>query len=317
MGLLNTVSSDDELAGVMAHEMGHVERRHAVTLEEKANILGVLIGVLSILSPIAYALGGYGGDLAMNKFSRQDELQADQYGLLLMSRAGYDPQAMVDFMDELRQMEETPETPTDKWMESHPVPSDRISHLMGYPQLDRPTADQVTAQAIHDEDEGRFSYSQARFDQALKINPNDTLATQHLAQVDIALKNTSANGCTMNGYTNLQGLLNGHVTQLGVTHVEAILINNNNGTMPTVESFVLHGGETAYVAVEWTDVQSSSEACTTFRTLLITPPHGSPPQGNIADKVAVSPPAMLCPSHGAAIWINEGPVSLTRYFYQP
>jgi predicted Zn-dependent protease len=189
MGLLNTVSSDDELAAVMAHEMGHVERRHAVTLEEKANILGVLIGVLSILSPIGYALGGYGGDLAMNKFSRQDELQADQYGLLLMSRAGYDPQAMVDFMDELRIMEETPETPTDKWMESHPVPSDRISHLMGYPQLDRPTADQITAQAVHDQDEGRFSYSQARFEQALKIDPNDALATQHLAQDQVALKN--------------------------------------------------------------------------------------------------------------------------------
>jgi Zn-dependent protease with chaperone function len=190
MGLLNTVSSDDELAGVMAHEMGHVERRHAVTLQEKANILGVLIGVLSILSPIAYALGGYGGDLAMNKFSRQDELQADQYGLLLMSRAGYDPQAMIDFMDQLRQMEETPETPTDKWMEGHPVPSDRISHLEGYPQLDRPTADQVAAQAIHDEDEGRYSYSQVRFEQALKIDPNDALAAQHLAQVQVALKNS-------------------------------------------------------------------------------------------------------------------------------
>jgi predicted Zn-dependent protease len=192
MGLLNTVSSDDELAAVMAHEMGHVERRHAVTLEEKASVLGVLIGVLSILSPIGYALGGYGGDLAMNKFSRQDELQADQYGLLLMSRAGYDPQAMVDFMDELRQMEEAPETPTDKWMENHPVPSDRISHLMGYPQLDRPTAAQVTAQAIHDEDEGRFSYSQVRFEQALKIDSNDALATQHLAQVQVALKNSDA-----------------------------------------------------------------------------------------------------------------------------
>jgi Zn-dependent protease with chaperone function len=189
MGLLNTVSSDDELAGVMAHEMGHVERRHAVTMQEKAGILGVLIGVLSILSPIVYMLGGYGGDLAMNKFSRQDELQADQYGLLLMSRAGYDPQAMVDFMDELRQMQETPETPTDKWMESHPVPSDRISHLEGYPQLDRPTADQVTAQAIHDQDEGRLSYSQVRFEQALKINPNDAVASQHLAQVQLALKN--------------------------------------------------------------------------------------------------------------------------------
>src|SRR5271166_1287328 len=196
MGLLNTVSSDDELAAVMAHEMGHVERRHAVTLEEKANILGVLIGVLSILSPIAYALGGYGGDLAMNKFSRQDELQADQYGLLLMSRAGYDPQSMVDFMDLLRQMEETPETPTDKWLEGHPEPSDRIAHLEGYPQLDRPSADQVTAQAIHDEDEGRYSYSQVRFEQALKINASDALAAQHLSQVQIALKNDPAPSST-------------------------------------------------------------------------------------------------------------------------
>lgn len=133
---------------------------------------------------------------------------------------------------------------------------------------------------------------------------------------DIALKNTSGNGCTMHGYTNLQGLLNGKVTQLGVTHVQATLINNNNGTMPTVQSFVLAGGETAYVAVEWTDVQSTPTACATFRTLLITPPYGPPPQEDIADTVAMNPPVMLCPSHGAAIWINEAPVSLTRYFYQ-
>jgi len=188
MGLLNTVSSDDELAGVLAHEIGHVERRHAVTMQEKSQILGVLIGVLSILSPIAYIFGGYGGDLAMGKFSREDELQADQYGLQLMSRAGYDPQAMVDFMDTLRQLYETPETPTDKWMESHPQSSDRIAHLVGHPQLDRPSADQVTAQAIHDQSEGRYSYSQARFEQALRINPNDTLAKEHLVQLQAALQ---------------------------------------------------------------------------------------------------------------------------------
>lgn len=133
---------------------------------------------------------------------------------------------------------------------------------------------------------------------------------------DIALKNTSGNGCTMDGYTNLQGLLHGHVTQLGVTHVQATLINNSNGTMPTVQSFVLAGGGTAYVAVEWTDVQSSSTECSAFGTLLITPPYGPPPQENAAATVVMNPPVMLCPSHGAAIWINEAPVSLTRYFYQ-
>jgi Zn-dependent protease with chaperone function len=189
MGLLNSVSSDDELAGVMAHEMGHVERGHVVTLEEKGNILGILIGILSILSPLTSLLGGYGGDLAMNKFSRQDELQADQYGLQLMSRAGYDPQSMVDFMDQLRQLSETmPESKADKAFQDHPVPSDRISHLMGYPQLDNPSATQITADAIHDENEGRFSYAQVRFEQALHAQPNEPLATQHLAAVEVALK---------------------------------------------------------------------------------------------------------------------------------
>jgi hypothetical protein len=134
---------------------------------------------------------------------------------------------------------------------------------------------------------------------------------------DIALKNTSGNGCTMDGYTNLQGLLNGKVTQLGVTHVQATLINNSNGTLPTVQSFVLAGGQTAYVAVEWTDVQSSSAACATFGTLLITPPYGPPPQESIAAPVTMNPPVMLCPSHGASIWINEAPVSQSRYFYRP
>ena len=192
MGLLNAVSSDDELAGVMAHEMGHVERRHVVTLEQKNNLLSILIGVLSILSPIAYVLGGYGGDLAMNKFSRVDELQADQYGLQLMSRAGYDPQSMVDFMDELRKMSETPESKADKALENHPVPSDRIAHLEGYPQLDRPTAEQVTAQALHDQEEGRYSYAEQRFAQALKLNSSDVIAAQHLAAVQVAVKNDGA-----------------------------------------------------------------------------------------------------------------------------
>src|SRR5215469_3947981 len=188
MGLLNAVSSDDELAGVLAHEMGHVERRHFLSLEEKSTILGVLIGVLSILSPIASMFGGDAGELAMTKFSRVDELQADQYGLQLMSRAGYDPQSMVDFMDQLRKMSETPESKADKAFLDHPVPSDRIAHLEGYPQLDNPSATQITADAIHDESEGRFSYSDGRFAQALKLEPTDALATGHVAGLQIALK---------------------------------------------------------------------------------------------------------------------------------
>jgi predicted Zn-dependent protease len=188
LGLMNTVSSDDELASVMAHEMGHVERRHVVTLNQKGNLLSILIGVLSILSPIAYLFGGYGGDLLFNKFSRQDELQADQYGLLLMSRAGYDPRSMVDMMERLADMEGLPQSKADKAFANHPPPKDRVAHLMGYPQLDKPNADQLTQQGLHDQEEGRLSYAQVRLQDALAARSANALASEHLAEVDVALK---------------------------------------------------------------------------------------------------------------------------------
>jgi hypothetical protein len=132
---------------------------------------------------------------------------------------------------------------------------------------------------------------------------------------DIMLKNTSAVPCTMDGYTMLEGVANGRVMQLGVVHVQATLINNNNGTMPTVKLLTLQPGEAAYVAVEWTDVQSSSAACPVFKTLLITPPQGSHGVTMTLTSNA-TPPFMLCALHGTPAWIDEAPVSRTRYFEQ-
>ena len=187
-GALNFVSSDDELAAILAHEIGHVERRHVVTLAQKANILSILIGVLSIFSPIVYALGGLGGELAIGKFSRQDELQADQYGLQLMSRAGYDPQSTVDVMAHLAALSKGPEESRyDKAFADHPPPKDRVAHLMGYAELDRPSVDQLTQRALHDEEEGRYSYAQALLAQVLKRQPNSALAREHSAVVKVAV----------------------------------------------------------------------------------------------------------------------------------
>ncbi len=194
LGLLNFVGSDDELAAVMGHEMGHIERRHMITEEEKSEVLGILIGVLSVLSPIASALGGYGGDLTMGKLSREAELQADQYGLLLMTRAGYDPQGAVDLMAHLGKTENDGDmSRSDKWMLDHPVPKDRIAHLEGYPELDNPPASQIIADALHDEEEGRWSYAHARFDYALKKAPGNPIATAHVAEDEVAIKESPSN----------------------------------------------------------------------------------------------------------------------------
>ena len=90
-GLLDFAQSDDELAGVLGHETGHNERRHTVTLPAKVQAMNILFGVASMFSPFIYRFGQLAEAGIIAKMSRADELQADQYGLLLMSRAGSTP----------------------------------------------------------------------------------------------------------------------------------------------------------------------------------------------------------------------------------
>jgi Zn-dependent protease with chaperone function len=187
-GLLNFVNSDDELAGVLGHEIGHTERRNQLTLNAKAQVLNVILGVLSFISPFVWRFGGLINDLSMEKFSRVDELEADHYGLMLMTRAGYDPDAMVSFMQRLG-TEDVGEGNDllNKYFEDHPESPDRVSHLLGYPELSTRTPDSLLAEALHDEDEGRYSYAQYKLNKVLAADPNNQLALLHVGQVDVAL----------------------------------------------------------------------------------------------------------------------------------
>ncbi|MBC5827062.1 MAG: M48 family metalloprotease, partial [Candidatus Eremiobacteraeota bacterium] len=188
-GLLNFVNSNDELAGVMAHEIGHVERRHQVTLNAKAQVLNILLGVLSIASPFIYRFGNLIGDLSISKLSRIDELQADQYGLQLMSRADYDPNAMVSFMSRLGKEYGDHANGFEKYFESHPDPKARIAHLKGYPALSKADTAQLLSQAIHDEDEGRYAYASYKLDEVLGQDSANQIALLHKGQVSLALGN--------------------------------------------------------------------------------------------------------------------------------
>src|ERR1700761_7206878 len=86
-GLIDFVQSDDELAGVIAHETGHIERRHVVTSQAKLQGLNLLFGIASLFSPFIYEFGNLMEAGAFAKIERADELQADRTGLQLMSRA--------------------------------------------------------------------------------------------------------------------------------------------------------------------------------------------------------------------------------------
>ncbi|MGP8101897.1 MAG: M48 family metalloprotease [Candidatus Cybelea sp.] len=188
-GLIDFVQSDDELAGVVGHETGHIERRHVLTANSKAEILDILFGIASIFSPILYEFGGLAEAGLMMKISREDEIQADRYGLLLMSRAGYDPEAMVTIMAHLGVLQDEHDDAVSKYLEDHPDPKARVAHLMGYPELDptEVTPAQQLVQASSDEERARYDFARLRLDQVLAKDPQSSEALLELGQSELAL----------------------------------------------------------------------------------------------------------------------------------
>lgn len=188
-GLIDFVQSDDELASVLGHETGHIERRHVLTTYSKAEILNILFGIASIFSPIIYEFGGLAEAGIMAKISREDEIQADRYGLQLMSRAGYDPESMVTMMAHLAVLQDEHSDAVSKYLEDHPDPAKRVAHLMGYPELDPMTVTpaQELVQASSDEERARYSFARLRLDQVLAKDPRSSEALLDLGQSELAL----------------------------------------------------------------------------------------------------------------------------------
>lgn len=188
-GLIDFVQSDDELAGVIGHETGHIERRHVLTANSKAEAINILFGIASIFSPIIYEFGNLMEAGAFAKIQRADELQADRTGLQLMARAGYDPEAMRTMLSHLNALADAHSDLVTKYLQDHPNPDQRVNHLLGYPELDPKvvTEDQETVQAASDRERARYNYSMLKFQRILKDDPNNAEALLGLGQDQIAL----------------------------------------------------------------------------------------------------------------------------------
>lgn len=128
------VSDDDQLAAVVAHEMVHVIEKHANQRLSRALIqagLGVVAGAAAsqqdeVDPSLILAAYGLGSQLTMLHYSRDDELEADRKGLLLMAQAGYDPEAAVRFWEAMQAMggDAPPE-----FLSTHPGHANRTERL--------------------------------------------------------------------------------------------------------------------------------------------------------------------------------------------
>ena len=129
-GLILAADNESELAGVMAHEIGHVCARHAMENQGKgtfinyATLAGIIFGG-PILSNVLYNGGGIMGGLASLKFSRAAEAEADNLGVQYLYASGYDPTGMSSMFEKLAaQNKKKPGTIT-KLFATHPESLDR------------------------------------------------------------------------------------------------------------------------------------------------------------------------------------------------
>jgi hypothetical protein len=125
-GLVDYMPSDDELAGIIGHEVGHVVKRHTVRQIEKSMGIGLAFGILfgdrgAFLQNLTY-------NAIMAGYSRADEREADRMGFIHSLRAGYNPYSMLIGLQKLSELKHD----GANWFSSHPDPESRVSLVQGY-----------------------------------------------------------------------------------------------------------------------------------------------------------------------------------------
>lgn len=133
--LFDKLTTEAELAGVLGHEIGHVVNRHAAQHMAK--------GQLGQLLTMAVGVGASGSEqdqgrtaqmaammanqMVQLKYGRNDESEADEYGLKYMAEAGYDPRAMLEVMSILKEASKGGKQP--EILSTHPLPETRIDRI--------------------------------------------------------------------------------------------------------------------------------------------------------------------------------------------
>ncbi len=132
-GLILAANDVSELAGVMAHEIGHITARHSALQYKRArntslvaNIIGFVGAVLTGQPQAAGLVTELGARAYLNTFSQDAEREADQLGVDTMIKAGYDPYGLVRFFETLQAENSGPRLPA--FLSTHPATPERVQN---------------------------------------------------------------------------------------------------------------------------------------------------------------------------------------------
>jgi predicted Zn-dependent protease len=184
-GLIAQVDTVDGLAGVMAHEISHVEGNHFIRGQQKMDVANIAALAGTIL---AATLGGGQGaaagatlaqaaqQTASLHYSREFEREADREGVELVQAAGFDPNGMVSVFKRFHALQRVSGADLPPYFYTHPLPADRIYEVEGWARATR------TVPRSRPQLEAQFEL--ARITARLRTERFDQLAARQMAKVE-------------------------------------------------------------------------------------------------------------------------------------
>jgi predicted Zn-dependent protease len=219
-GIMLDIQSEDELAGLLGHEIGHVNARHAAERAGRVMIaqggaviaqIGLAVVGLGELGQVAGQVTQVGASALLASYSRDDEREADALGLEYMTRAGYNADGMVGLMDLLNKEGREQPSMIQTMFSSHPMSAERYetarreattkyaasrtAQVKRERYLDSTASLRALAPAIKAEQRGETLAAQGKvaeatqqFAQALQLAPNDYPGLLLMTKAQLAQK---------------------------------------------------------------------------------------------------------------------------------
>lgn len=138
-GLIEQMDNESELAGVLAHEIGHNVGKHTVKQLSKTLLYNGIISATGELiktqnkewGEIFKEAGGIVSYFSLMKFSRDDEREADFLGVYNLYQLGYDPNGMVTLFEKFKKIQGHEPSKLEVFFQTHPKPSERMENTLG------------------------------------------------------------------------------------------------------------------------------------------------------------------------------------------
>ena len=163
-GILPYLNSEDELAALLGHELGHITARHGVRQHAKQTVASVLLNVLASQTRTAYADDALGlvSQMVILGHGREHELEADKLGADYIEGAGYERRAILDLLESLKQQEE--------WEKKLAEEQDRSPNVYHGVFSTHPSSDKRLQEIVLGDDDGQATGSPRRQEYLEKID---------------------------------------------------------------------------------------------------------------------------------------------------